>query len=255
MTTANPLPSIPNHLAIIMDGNGRWAKMRQRERFYGHIKGARVAKKIIEHCVRRKVSHLTLYTFSEENWGRPQVEVNFLMRLLMKYIVREKLELHKNNISFRCIGQLDKLPTTILSEIVDTQKLTRQNTGMVLTFALSYGGRQEITQAVKNIAELVSQGQLQSEQINEQVISQMMQTSPSPDPDLLVRTSGEWRLSNFLPWQTVYTELFFTDTLWPDFSERELDQAFVAYSQRERRFGKTKGSYALAESSHSPPRN
>jgi len=236
--STQPDASIPNHLAIIMDGNGRWAKAQGRQRFYGHIKGTRVAKKIIEDCVRLDVKHLTLYAFSFENWDRPELEVSFLMRLLLRYIKKEKLNLHKNKIRFRCIGQLDKLGAKIRTEIESTEALTKDNDGMVLTFALSYGGRQEITGAVKAIASLVEEKSLSPDQIDENLISNILQTSPYPDPDFLIRTSGEWRLSNFLPWQLVYTELYFADDLWPDFTTESLEKAFENFGRRERRFGK-----------------
>ncbi len=229
----------PQHIAIIMDGNGRWAKARRRDRVFGHIKGARVAKKMVEHCVQIKTKALTLYAFSEENWGRPQEEVNFLMRLLSRYIVRERKRMIKNNIRFRCIGQLDKIPNDIRKQVETTMQATAENSGLVLTFALSYGGRQEITQAVKNIASLAKDGKIGLHDINEELISGMLQTAPLPDPDLMIRTSGEWRLSNFLPWQSVYTELYFSNVLWPDFKTQDLEMALASYRNRERRFGKT----------------
>ncbi len=231
--------SSPQHIAIIMDGNGRWAQNRHRDRVFGHIKGARVAKKIVEYCVEIKTKALTLYAFSEENWGRPIEEVDFLMRLLSRYIIRERSRMIKNNIRFRCIGQLDKIPAHVKNEVEKTMQATANNTGLVLTFALSYGGRQEITQAVRSIAQLVNNGKLQPQDINEDLISGMLQTAPLPDPDLMIRTSGEWRLSNFLPWQSVYTELYFTNKLWPDFNKKDLQQAFSSFKNRERRFGKT----------------
>ena len=228
----------PQHIAIIMDGNGRWAQNRQRDRVFGHIKGARVAKKIVEHSVRLKLKALTLYAFSEENWGRPVDEVNFLMRLLSRYITKERNSLIKNNIRFRCIGQLDKIPEAVRAEVEETMRATKDNNGMDLTFALSYGGRQEITYAVKNIASLIEDKKLSAKDITEDFISGMLQTAPVIDPDLLIRTSGEWRLSNFLPWQSVYTELYFTDVLWPDFTEAMFEKAIESFSSRERRFGK-----------------
>lgn len=228
----------PQHIAVIMDGNGRWANAKRRNRIFGHIKGARVAKRIVEHSVKRKLKALTLYAFSEENWGRPSEEVDFLMRLLSRYIVREKESLVKNNIRFRCIGQLDKIPKSVRTEVEDSMIATAKNTGMVLTFALSYGGRQEITGAVRNIAELVEEGKLKPEDVNEELIGGLLQTAPLSDPDLLIRTSGEWRLSNFLPWQSIYTELYFTNVLWPDFTEDDFDTALSSYSHRERRYGK-----------------
>ncbi|MCB0377175.1 MAG: isoprenyl transferase [Bdellovibrionales bacterium] len=241
----------PKHIAIIMDGNGRWARSRGRERVFGHVKGARVAKKIVEHCARKKVQALTLYAFSEENWSRPMPEVNFLMRLLARYIVRERRSLVKNNIQFRCIGQIEKIPEDIRTEIEGTIKATAENDGMVLTFALSYGGRQEVLLAVKNLVQLAQQGKVCPEDVTEEFFSGMLQTSPLPDPDLMIRTSGEWRLSNFLPWQSVYSELYFSDVLWPDFSIDDLDAAIQSFRRRDRRFGGVKSSPFQPESLHS----
>lgn len=232
--------SDPQHVAVIMDGNGRWAKARGRDRIFGHIKGARVAKKTVEYCVERKLPALTLYAFSEENWGRPIEEVNFLMMLLSRYIVRERAGLVKNNIRFRCIGCMEKIPKNVRVEVEKSMLATAQNTGMNLTFALSYGGRQEITQAIRNMVELANQQKLTPKDINEDLISGMLQTAPVADPDLLIRTSGEWRLSNFLPWQSVYTELYFTDILWPDFTTDDFERALQSYARRERRFGRVK---------------
>lgn len=231
--------SHPEHIAIIMDGNGRWANRRFRDRFFGHVKGVRVAKKVIEHCVELKLKALTLYAFSEENWGRPQEEVNLLMRLLSRYITRERQNLVDNNIRFRCIGQLEKIPDSVRIEVEKSMVATRNNDGMILTFALSYGGRQEITQSVRDIAKLVQDGKLQPDDISEDFISGMLQSAPVKDPDLLIRTSGEWRLSNFLPWQSVYSELYFCDVLWPDFTLDHFQAALHSFSGRERRFGKT----------------
>ena len=228
----------PEHIAIIMDGNGRWAKARGRNRIFGHIKGARVAKKIVDFSVQKKLGALTLYVFSEENWERPIEEVDFLMKLLLRYVNRESKNLLKNNICFRCIGEMEKLPVIVKESVEEKMRMTRGNTGMVLTLALSYGGRQEITRAVKNIAELAYQKKISPRDINEDLIGGLLQTAPLEDPDLLIRTSGECRLSNFLPWQSVYTELYFTDTLWPDFSLKDYSQALASYSKRERRFGK-----------------
>jgi len=235
MTDSQPLPQ---HVAIIMDGNGRWANAKLRDRVFGHIKGARVAKRIIEHSVKLNLKALTLYAFSEENWGRPLEEINFLMKILRRYIVKERKSLIKNNIRFQCVGQIDKIPDPVRKEVEETMRVTAKNDGLILTFALSYGGRQEITTAVKEIADLVEKGKLKASDVNENLISSLMQTAPLPDPDLLIRTSGEWRLSNFLPWQSVYTELFFTDVLWPDFTTTDYENALMSYSNRERRFGK-----------------
>ncbi len=232
--------SSPQHIAIIMDGNGRWAKARRRDRVFGHIKGARVAKKVVEQSVKKNLKALTLYAFSEENWGRPLEEINFLMRLLSRYIVRERKSLIQNNIRFRCIGQIDKIPDAVRKEVEKTMLATKDNDGMVLTFALSYGGRQEITRAVKEISQLVESGKLKTADINEALIDGFLQTAPLADPDLLIRTSGEMRLSNFLPWQSVYTELYFTDVLWPDFTLLDYDVALSSFKKRDRRFGKVK---------------
>ncbi len=228
----------PQHIAIIMDGNGRWAKARGRNRIFGHIKGARVAKKIVESSVEKKLKALTLYTFSEENWGRPREEVDFLMKLLFRYVSRERKNLLKNDVRFCCIGQMEKLPESVRKAVEETMKITKKNRGMVLTLALSYGGRQEITRVVRNIAELIHQKKISPDDITENLISGLLQTAPLKDPDLLIRTSGECRLSNFLPWQSVYTELYFTDILWPDFSLNDYNQALASYFRRERRFGK-----------------
>jgi undecaprenyl diphosphate synthase len=227
----------PKHVAIIMDGNGRWAKARGRDRVMGHIKGARVAKKIVEQSVQLKLNALTLYAFSEENWSRPVREVNFLMRLLSRYIIKERKSLIKNNIRFRCIGNLERIPNSVKAEVEETMHSTAKNTGMVLTFALSYGGRQELVGAIKQMVNLANNQKINSQDITEDFISGMLQTAPLCDPDLLIRTSGEWRLSNFLPWQTIYTELYFTNTLWPDFTINDYKKALISYSNRERRYG------------------
>lgn len=237
----------PKHIAIIMDGNGRWAKSRGRERVFGHIKGARVAKKIVEHCSKRNLEALTLYAFSDENWGRPVEEVSFLMRLLSRYIIRERASLVKNNIRFRCIGQLDKIPASVRKEVEKSIEMTSKNTGMSLTFALSYGGRQEILGAAQKVARLVENGDLKASDIDEETFGRFLQTHPLRDPDLMIRTSGEYRLSNFLPWQSVYSELYFTKVLWPDFTEKDLDLAIAYFSQRERRFGKTSEQCFVSE--------
>jgi undecaprenyl diphosphate synthase len=238
--------ALPQHVAIIMDGNGRWAHSKLRDRVFGHIKGARVAKKVIEHSVDRGLKAVTLYAFSEENWGRPQLEIDFLMRILRRYIVRERVSLIRNNIRFQCIGQLDKIPASVRNEVEETIRVTSKNTGLILTFALSYGGRQEMTSAVRELALLVEQGQLKAHDINEELISSFMQTAPLPDPDLLIRTSGEYRLSNFLTWQSVYTELYFTDILWPDFTVSDFDRALESFRSRDRRFGMIKNFVSAA---------
>jgi undecaprenyl diphosphate synthase len=229
----------PRHVAIIMDGNGRWAELRNRDRAVGHLKGARVAKQVIEHCANSNIKFLTLYAFSTENWLRPKEEVAFLMRLLARHLKRERSTLVKNNIRFSVIGELDRLPDSIVKEVRLTIEETKSNTGMHLVFAISYGGRQEIAAAVRTIAQQVATGSLRAEDINETLISNSLQSSFLPDPDLIIRTSGEYRLSNFLIWQSAYSELYFTNTLWPDFKPQQMEDAFSHYAKRERRFGKT----------------
>jgi len=222
-----------------MDGNGRWAELRGRDRTLGHLKGARVAKDMIEFCTEAGVEHLTLYAFSTENWLRPTQEVSFLMTLLARHLRKERRTLLKNNIRFGVIGDVDRLPASVLAEVNKTLEETRGNTGMRLTFALSYGSRQEITGAVRSIAEDVKAGRLAPDDITEALISSRLQTANTPDPDLIIRTSGEYRLSNFLLWQAAYSELYITKTLWPDFNRDELVSAFHQFAHRERRFGKT----------------
>jgi undecaprenyl diphosphate synthase len=222
-----------------MDGNGRWAKERHRPRIFGHIKGARVAKKIITHSVQMGLKHLTLYAFSTENWGRPEAEVSFLMRLLKRYLGRERAILLKQNIRFNVIGQFKDLPATVVEEIEKTIEQTQSNTGMQLTFALNYGGRQELVLLMASLAREVQKGLLTAEEITEDLVNERLISQSVPDPDLIIRTSGELRLSNFLTWQSAYSELYFTPVLWPDFSEADYAIALDSFRKRERRFGKT----------------
>lgn len=229
--------SLPQHLAIIMDGNGRWAQSRGKPRTFGHIKGTRVAKKIITACSRKGIKYLTLYAFSSENWLRPQAEVSFLMALLRRYLKRETANLVKENIKFDVIGETSKLPADIMSAIDYAKSQTANNTGLRLTFAISYGSRQEISEAVKTIAHQVQEGLLSVSEITDELVGRYLQTYPIPDPDYIIRTSGEKRLSNFLLWQAAYSEFYFTDTLWPDFTEADLDLAIAHYLKRDRRFG------------------
>jgi undecaprenyl diphosphate synthase len=226
-------------VAIIMDGNGRWAENRRRDRTFGHLKGARVAKTMIETCAREGLTQLTLYAFSTENWLRPKAEVSFLMKLLGRHLRKERASLMKNNIRFSVIGEIHRLPEAVLVEVQRTIEETKNNTGMSLTFALSYGGRQEITEAVREIAREVAAGRLTPDQIDEKMISARLQSSYMPEPDLIIRTSGEYRLSNFMLWQAAYSELYITQTLWPDFTEEELAKALGQFNTRERRFGRT----------------
>lgn len=230
---------LPKHLAIIMDGNGRWAQLRGKPRTFGHIKGARVAKKIITACSEKGISHLTLYAFSTENWLRPATEVLFLMNLLRRYLKKETENLMKQNIRFSTIGEIHRLPVDIQDAIDYAVQKTSANTGLHLTFAISYGSRQEITCAVKELAELVKSGDLDPTDIDESKIHQALMTKGQPDPDLIIRTSGEHRLSNFMLWQAAYSEFYFSDTLWPEFSISDLDVAILNFARRERRFGAT----------------
>lgn len=227
------------HLAIIMDGNGRWAKQKQRPRAYGHVQGVRVAKKIITAAREIGIPHLTLYAFSAENWKRPQQEVLILMSLLQKYIKRERKNLLKNNIKFQVIGQIERLPKEIVHQLQDVMNESANNTGMVLTMALSYGGREDILGAIKKILQLNQDEKIDLNQITPEYLSQLLDTHGQPDPDLIIRTSGEKRLSNFFLWQSAYSEFYFTEKHWPEFTKTDLLQALQEFSKRERRFGKT----------------
>lgn len=231
--------SLPKHLAIIMDGNGRWAQLRGKPRTFGHIKGARIAKKIITACSNKGISHLTMYAFSTENWLRPANEVMFLMHLLRRYLKKETENLMKQNIRFKTIGEIHRLPEDIQQAIAFATNRTANNTGLILTFAISYGSRQEITLAMKALAEKIKKGELDPSEIDESKVHQEMMTAGQPDPDLIIRTSGEHRLSNFMLWQAAYSEFYFSETLWPDFSVADLDIALLNFMKRERRFGAT----------------
>lgn len=231
------LNRIPRHVAIIMDGNGRWAKQRGHERSYGHQAGAETVHVIAEEASKLGIKYLTLYTFSTENWNRPSDEVAALMGLLFESIEEETFM--KNDISFQVIGDLEKLPENVQQRLNACVEHTVQNKGMCLVLALSYSSRWEITEATRQIATLVQKGELQLDQINCEQMSRHLATHFMPDPDLLIRTGGEIRLSNYLLWQAAYSELYFCDTYWPDFREEELCKAIYDYQQRERRFGKT----------------
>ena len=221
-----------------MDGNGRWANSRGLPRIAGHREGVRTVRKITEICGELDVQILTLYTFSSENWNRPQTEVSALMKLLVKSLRREVKDLMKNNVRFTVIGDINELESNVKNELLDSIQKTKNNTGLNLNLALSYGSRKEILFAVKQLAEKVSNGELDSKQIDEPLFSQMLYTRDIPDPDLLIRTGGEFRLSNFLLWQIAYTEIHVTDTFWPAFGKEELMTAIYVYQNRERRFGK-----------------
>lgn len=228
---------IPAHVAIIMDGNGRWAKRQGQIRSFGHQAGAETVHVIAEEAARLGVKYLTLYTFSTENWNRPVDEVAALMSLLMDSIEEETFM--KNNISFRIIGDTSKLPTPVLERLNQCIERTSANTGMCLVLALSYSSKWEITEAVKRIAAAVERKELNIEDITDQTVDRFLTTNFMPDPDLLIRTGGELRLSNYLLWQCAYSELYFCDTFWPDFKEEEFCKAICEYQKRERRFGKT----------------
>lgn len=231
------LNRIPRHVAIIMDGNGRWAKQRGHERSFGHQAGAETVHVIAEEAARLGVRYLTLYTFSTENWNRPSEEVTALMGLLFDSIEEETFM--KNNISFRVIGDIDKLPENVRKRLNECIEHTATNTGMCLVLALSYSSRWELTEAARSIAMSVKEGKIAAEDIDCSIVEQHLTTSFMPDPDLLIRTGGEIRLSNYLLWQCAYSELYFCDTYWPDFREEELCRAILDYQRRERRFGKT----------------
>ena len=221
-----------------MDGNGRWANSRGLPRIAGHREGVRTVRKITEICGELDVQILTLYTFSSENWNRPPTEVSALMKLLVNSLRREVKDLMKNNVRFTVIGDINELENNVQNELLDSIQKTKNNTGLNLNLALSYGSRKEILFAVKQLAEKVSNGELDSKQIDEPLFSQMLYTRDIPDPDLLIRTGGEFRLSNFLLWQIAYTEIHVTDTFWPAFGKEELMTAIYEYQNRERRFGK-----------------
>ena len=230
---------VPNHIAIIMDGNGRWAKDRRLPRFAGHNEGINSVREIVRICGEIGVEYLTLYTFSNENWSRPNKEVSAIMNLLMKTISKEISNLHRNNVRFNAIGSLDALPKNSLQGIKRGIEKTKENTGLNLTLALSYGGRQELLRAIKSIIQKVTSELIKLDDINEDEIMNELYTKNMPDPDLLIRTGGEKRISNFLLWQIAYTELYMTDTFWPDFREDSLLKSILDFQNRQRRFGKT----------------
>ena len=232
-------PSTPAHLALIMDGNGRWAKSRGLPRIEGHRRGADSVRTAISCCIKYGVRYLTLYSFSSENWKRPAQEVDDLMGLLRRYLQSEIAELHKNGVRLRVIGDRASLGRDIISLIEDAEALTRANQTLDLIVALSYGGRAEIANAARRVAEDVAAGRIAIEDIGEEAVAAHLDTVDIPDPDIMVRTSGEQRISNFLLWQMAYTEFVFLDTLWPDFSEKDFVQVISEFQRRERRFGGT----------------
>jgi undecaprenyl diphosphate synthase len=229
------LDRLPQHVAVIMDGNGRWAKRRRLPRIAGHRAGIRAVRQVVEACARLGVPYLTLYAFSVENWKRPHTEIKLLMGLLREYLKKELDELNKQNISLGVIGRIHELPANVQHDLERTIEKTRQNTGLRLTLALNYGSRSELVDAVRELAErLKHNGEFA---IDEKTFSQLLYTRTLPDPDLLIRTSGEMRLSNFLLWQAAYSEIYVTETLWPDFTQEHLFRAIIDFQKRERRYG------------------
>jgi len=225
------------HVAIIMDGNGRWASQRHLPRLEGHRQGAKAVRRTVEFCRKSGVQYLTLYAFSTENWQRPKNEVTGLMRLLSQFIDSELDEIHANDIRFMTIGDITRLPAYLISKIERAKARTQENKSMCLIVALSYGGRQDIVNAALKLTVKLDERSLKKEQVNETIFAELLDTSSIPDPDLLIRTGGEVRVSNFLLWQLAYTELYFTPILWPDFDEKTLSQALEEYTNRQRRFG------------------
>ena len=233
------LTQMPRHIAIIMDGNGRWAKKNSLPRIQGHWEGVKTVDRIVTLCRKIDIEALTLYSFSDENWSRPHAEINALMKILDHYLKKELKRMKEENIRFNTIGQIEELPSEIQTLINNTKDYTKDCNGMTLTLALSYGGRQEILKSVQQIAEKVQTGELRVEDIDYSIFENFLQTKSLPDPDLLVRTSGEIRVSNFLLYQIAYTELHYTQVLWPEFKEEDLLNAIIDFQKRERRFGMT----------------
>ena len=228
---------IPRHIAIIMDGNGRWAKERGKERSYGHQAGVDTVRRITSECVRLGVKFLTLYTFSTENWSRPETEIAALMGLVLSSLEDEIFM--KNNVRFQVVGDIQRLPQSVQDKLQETMEHTAQNTAMTMVVALSYSSRWELTRAAQSIARDVKAGTLQPEDITEELMNERLETAFMPDPELLIRTGGELRISNYMLWQIAYSALYFCDTYWPDFDEADLHQAIASYQARQRRFGKT----------------
>ncbi len=244
MSTENLISNIdptrlPGHIAIIMDGNGRWAKQRKLPRAVGHRAGVKAVDRVVTFCRETGIKALTLYSFSSENWLRPENEVSVLMKILKDYLGRELARMLKEDIRFNVIGRLEDLPGFAKEAVTDAMIKTKNNDGMTLTLALSYGARDEIMRAVKKIGLDISNGLIRPDEIDEEKISSYLDTKDLPDPDLLIRTSGELRISNFMLWQVAYTEMFFSEKLWPDFGAYDIAEAIISYQNRERRFGKT----------------
>ena len=233
------MSAIPDHIAIVMDGNGRWAEQRKRPRNLGHQAGLKALKKTVEHCARSGVRVLTVFAFSSENWRRPQQEVSRLMELFLRALDREVKNLHQNDIRLTFAGDRAQFPAETQERMNAAEALTRKNAGMILNVAANYGGRWDILQAVRKVAAATAEGQLDPASVDEAIFAGYLSTAGLPDPDLLIRTGGEMRISNFLLWQCAYAELYFTPVLWPDFDAKHLNEAMAAYRSRERRFGRT----------------
>ncbi len=233
------LEHLPQHIAIIMDGNGRWAKQQGKNRIFGHKNGVNSVREVSEACAELGVKYLTLYAFSVENWNRPKIEISALMELLVRTIGSETKTLMDNNIKLETIGEINHLPAKTFKQLLKAKELTKNNKGLSLTLALSYSGRQEIVDACKKISNLVKNSEISVDDIKESLLSEHLYAPMMPDPDLMIRTSGEYRLSNFLLWQSAYTELYFTDQYWPEFNKESLYKAILSFQSRERRYGKT----------------
>ena len=240
LSTQIDLARLPNHVAVIMDGNGRWARQRGLPRIEGHRRGATVLKEMLRYCKDLGIETLTAYAFSTENWGRPQTEVSFLMSLFERLLQKELKEMAEEEVCINFIGDLTPLPQSLQDEMRRSMESTKNNQGVFFNVAINYGSRHEMINACKAIASKVQQGELSTDEIDDNTISQHLYTSNSPDPDLLIRTSGEMRLSNFMLWQLAYTEIYVTNTLWPDFDTEQFDRAIESFQQRDRRFGKVK---------------
>jgi len=252
MAAARTPGTVPRHVAIIMDGNGRWAQAQGLPRVSGHEEGAESVRCIVRECRKAGVESLTLYSFSTENWRRPAAEVGALMTLLKRYVLQERTEILDNNIRLRAIGQIDRLPVFVRMPLRALVRESAGNTGMTLNLALSYGARAELVHAVQQLAQQVKKGTLKPTDIDEAAISSHLYTAGQPDPDLLIRTSGELRVSNFLLWQIAYAEIYVTDIAWPDFREAQLAEAFATFGKRERRFGKTGAQVAQPQQESAP---
>ena len=230
---------LPGHIAIIMDGNGRWARHRGKTRIEGHVAGVDAVRDVVEACAQLGIRYLTLFTFSTENWKRPEKEISALMQLLIRVLRKEANELFSNNVRLNVIGNLERLPEKVRTILRDTVKLTRDNTGLTLSIALSYSGKWDILQACRTMANEISTGKLSAEDVSEEILESYLSTQGIPDPELLIRTSGEFRISNFLLWQSAYSEIYFTTTYWPDFRRKQLYESIRDFQHRERRFGLT----------------